>query len=189
MDLYGWTWSFMTLYCLYVLFPSAAILKMHPTVKLVSFDLIFTAFISFCQFFYIYSIHFFFVVVAMSLFVISSFFSVLKVSSHSEPSSQSLSLQQPAQPPLPPPPPPQPQFGLSVPESRDKLLCFSDFEDLSASFRSLYKCVFEQPFSQPGGCQPSVWISVAVHKKESVWTGKHFVNLLSGFMLIVNWYA
>ncbi|XP_037540855.1 forkhead box protein J3 [Nematolebias whitei] len=72
------------------------------------------------------------------------------VSSHSEPSSQSLSLQQPSQPPLPPPPPPQPQFGLSVPESRDKLLCFSDFEDLSASFRGLYKCIFEQPFSQPG---------------------------------------
>uniref|UniRef100_A0A3Q0T008 Forkhead box J3 n=1 Tax=Amphilophus citrinellus TaxID=61819 RepID=A0A3Q0T008_AMPCI len=72
------------------------------------------------------------------------------VSSHSEPSSQSLSLQQPAQPPPPPPPPPQPQYGLPVPESRDKQLCFSDFEDLSASFRSLYKCVFEQSFSQQG---------------------------------------
>ncbi|XP_044066684.1 forkhead box protein J3-like isoform X5 [Siniperca chuatsi] len=72
-----------------------------------------------------------------------------KVSSHSEPSSQSLSLQQPAQPPPPPPPPPsQPQYGLPVPESRDKQLCFSDFEDLSASFRSLYKCVFEQSFQQ-----------------------------------------
>ncbi|XP_055366279.1 forkhead box protein J3-like isoform X2 [Betta splendens] len=71
-----------------------------------------------------------------------------KVSSHSEPSPQSLSLQQPAQPP--PPPPPQPQYGLSVPESRDKQLCFADFEDLSASFRSLYKCVFEQSFSQQG---------------------------------------
>ncbi|KAG7227039.1 hypothetical protein INR49_022386 [Caranx melampygus] len=70
------------------------------------------------------------------------------VSSHSEPSSQSLSLQQPAQPPPPPPPPPQPQYGLPVPELRDKQLCFSDFEDLSASFRSLYKCVFEQSFSQ-----------------------------------------
>ncbi|XP_044066678.1 forkhead box protein J3-like isoform X1 [Siniperca chuatsi] len=71
------------------------------------------------------------------------------VSSHSEPSSQSLSLQQPAQPPPPPPPPPsQPQYGLPVPESRDKQLCFSDFEDLSASFRSLYKCVFEQSFQQ-----------------------------------------
>ncbi|XP_069545216.1 forkhead box protein J3-like [Brachyistius frenatus] len=75
---------------------------------------------------------------------------VSKVSSHSEPSSQSLSLQQPAQPPPPPPPPPHPQYGLPVPESRDKQLCFSDFEDLSASFRSLYKCVFEQSFSQQG---------------------------------------
>ncbi|XP_008273976.1 forkhead box protein J3 [Stegastes partitus] len=73
------------------------------------------------------------------------------VSSHSEPSSQSLSLQQPTQPPPPPPPPPQPQYGLPVPESRDKQLCFSDFEDLSASFRSLYKCVFEQSFSQQAG--------------------------------------
>ncbi|XP_015236829.1 forkhead box protein J3-like isoform X2 [Cyprinodon tularosa] len=73
-----------------------------------------------------------------------------KVSSHSEPSSQSLSLQQSGQPPPPPLPPPQPQYGLPVPESRDKQLCFSDFEDLSASFRSLYKCVFEQSFSQQG---------------------------------------
>ncbi|XP_034029093.1 forkhead box protein J3-like [Thalassophryne amazonica] len=73
------------------------------------------------------------------------------VSSHSELSPQSLNLQQqPAQPPPPPPPPPQPQYGLSVSESRDKQLCFSDFEDLSASFRSLYKCVFEQSFSQQG---------------------------------------
>ncbi|XP_053704231.1 forkhead box protein J3-like [Synchiropus splendidus] len=70
------------------------------------------------------------------------------VTSHSEPSSQSLSLQPPSQPPPLPPPPPQPQYGLPVPESRDKHLCFSDFEDLSASFRSLYKCVFEQSFSQ-----------------------------------------
>ncbi|XP_010781036.1 forkhead box protein J3-like [Notothenia coriiceps] len=44
----------------------------------------------------------------------------------------------------------EPQYGLPVPESRDKPLCFSDFEDLSASFRSLYKCVFEQSFSQQG---------------------------------------
>ncbi|XP_077460153.1 forkhead box protein J3-like isoform X1 [Stigmatopora argus] len=67
------------------------------------------------------------------------------VSSHSEPSSQSLSLQPPTRPA---PPPPQPQYALPVPESRDKHLCFSDFEDLSASLRSLYKCVFEQSFSQ-----------------------------------------
>ncbi|KAL6119867.1 foxj3 [Pungitius sinensis] len=69
------------------------------------------------------------------------------VSSHSEPSSQSLSLRQAAQPP----PPPQPQYDLPILESRDKQLCFSDFEDLSSSFRSLYKCVFEQSFSQQGG--------------------------------------
>ncbi|MEQ2304481.1 hypothetical protein AMECASPLE_027421, partial [Ameca splendens] len=80
----------------------------------------------------------------------TSFFVFLKVSSHSEPSSQSLGLQQSGQPPPPPPPPPQPQYGLPVPESRDKQLCFSDFEDLSASFRSLYKCIFEQSFSQQG---------------------------------------
>ncbi|XP_047464502.1 forkhead box protein J3-like isoform X2 [Mugil cephalus] len=80
----------------------------------------------------------------------SNVHSYTPVSSHSEPSSQSLSLQQPAQAPPLPPPPPQPQYGLPVPESRDKQLCFSDFEDLSASFRSLYKCVFEQSFSQQG---------------------------------------
>uniref|UniRef100_A0AAQ4RQ31 Fork-head domain-containing protein n=1 Tax=Gasterosteus aculeatus aculeatus TaxID=481459 RepID=A0AAQ4RQ31_GASAC len=70
------------------------------------------------------------------------------VSSHPEPSSQSMSLQQAAQPP---PPPPQPQYDLPILESRDKPLCFSDSEDLSSSFRSLYKCVFEQSFSQQGG--------------------------------------
>ncbi|KAK7896680.1 hypothetical protein WMY93_022005 [Mugilogobius chulae] len=57
-------------------------------------------------------------------------------------------------PPQPPPPAPQSQYGLpglAVPDAaRDKALCFSDFEDLSASFRSLYKCVFEQSFSQQG---------------------------------------
>ncbi|XP_023693194.1 forkhead box protein J3 [Paramormyrops kingsleyae] len=60
------------------------------------------------------------------------------VGSHPEPVSQPMSLQQP---------PPQPQY--SMPE-RDKQLLFSDFEDLSASFRSLYKSVFEQSFSQQG---------------------------------------
>ncbi|XP_031423769.1 forkhead box protein J3 isoform X2 [Clupea harengus] len=59
------------------------------------------------------------------------------VSSHPEPVSQALALQQA----------PQPQY--SIPE-RDKQLLFSDFEDLSASFRSLYKSVFEQSFSQQG---------------------------------------
>ncbi|XP_076019439.1 forkhead box protein J3-like [Genypterus blacodes] len=78
----------------------------------------------------------------------SSIHSYTPVNSLSEPSSQSLSLQQPAPPLPPPPPPPQPQYGLPVPEARDKQLCFSDFEDLSSSFRSLYKCVFEQSFTQ-----------------------------------------
>uniref|UniRef100_A0A6I8PCE9 Forkhead box J3 n=1 Tax=Ornithorhynchus anatinus TaxID=9258 RepID=A0A6I8PCE9_ORNAN len=59
-----------------------------------------------------------------------------KVTNHPEPVSQSLTPQQ------------QPQY--SMPE-RDKLL-FSEynFEDLSASFRSLYKSVFEQSLSQQG---------------------------------------
>ncbi|XP_056130328.1 forkhead box protein J3-like [Lampris incognitus] len=83
----------------------------------------------------------------------SNVHSYTPVSSHSEPSSQALSLQQPAPPPPPrppplPPAPPQPQYGVPVPEVRDKHACFSDFEDLSASFRSLYKCVFEHSFSQ-----------------------------------------
>ncbi|XP_036844057.1 forkhead box protein J3 isoform X2 [Oncorhynchus mykiss] len=67
------------------------------------------------------------------------------VSSHSEPSSQSLSLK--LHPPPPLPPPPQPQYNVA---EGDKQLLFSDFEDLSASFRSLYKSVFEQSFSQHG---------------------------------------
>ncbi|XP_038125279.1 forkhead box protein J3 isoform X2 [Cyprinodon tularosa] len=60
-----------------------------------------------------------------------------KVTSHPEPVSQSMSLQQP------------PQSQYSIPD-REKQLPFSDFEDLSASFRSLYKSVFEQSFSQQG---------------------------------------
>ncbi|KAL4646039.1 forkhead box protein J3-like isoform X1 [Arapaima gigas] len=72
------------------------------------------------------------------------------VSSHPEPVSQAVSLpQQPA---------PQPQYSMV---ERDKQPLFSDFEDLSASFRSLYKSVFEQSFSQqglmgmpPDGAQP-----------------------------------
>ncbi len=42
-----------------------------------------------------------------------------------------------------------PQAQYSIPE-RDKQLLFSDFEDLSASFRSLYKTVFEQSYNQQG---------------------------------------
>ncbi|XP_069843618.1 forkhead box protein J3 isoform X3 [Dipodomys merriami] len=60
-----------------------------------------------------------------------------KVTNHPEPVSQSLTPQQ------------QPQYNL--PE-RDKQLLFTEynFEDLSASFRSLYKSVFEQSLSQQG---------------------------------------
>uniref|UniRef100_A0A3Q2HEG6 Forkhead box J3 n=1 Tax=Equus caballus TaxID=9796 RepID=A0A3Q2HEG6_HORSE len=63
--------------------------------------------------------------------------SVERVTNHPEPVSQSLTPQQ------------QPQYNL--PE-RDKQLLFSEynFEDLSASFRSLYKSVFEQSLSQQG---------------------------------------
>ncbi|XP_066528359.1 forkhead box protein J3 [Hoplias malabaricus] len=74
---------------------------------------------------------------SVNLNSVGSVHSYTPVTSHPEPVSQSLSLQQP----------PQPQY--SIPE-RDKQLLFSDFEDLSASFRSLYKSVFEQSFSQQG---------------------------------------
>lgn len=59
------------------------------------------------------------------------------MTNHPEPVSQSLTPQQ------------QPQYNLS---DRDKQLLFSEynFEDLSASFRSLYKSVFEQSLSQQG---------------------------------------
>uniref|UniRef100_A0A8C7EYQ0 Forkhead box J3 n=1 Tax=Oncorhynchus kisutch TaxID=8019 RepID=A0A8C7EYQ0_ONCKI len=67
----------------------------------------------------------------------SSVHSYTPVTNHPEPVSQSMSLQQPL----------QPQYNM--PE-RDKQLLFSDFEDLSASFRSLYKSVFGQSFSQQG---------------------------------------
>lgn len=40
-----------------------------------------------------------------------------------------------------------PQAQYSIPD-RDKQLLFSEFEDLSASFRSLYKTVFEQSYNQ-----------------------------------------
>uniref|UniRef100_A0A673HVA1 Forkhead box protein J3-like n=1 Tax=Sinocyclocheilus rhinocerous TaxID=307959 RepID=A0A673HVA1_9TELE len=59
------------------------------------------------------------------------------VTSHPESVSQSMSLQQ------------APQAQYNIPE-RDKQLLFSDFEDLSASFRSLYKTVFEQSYNQQG---------------------------------------
>lgn len=75
---------------------------------------------------------------SVNLNSVGSVHSYTPVTSHPEPVSQSLSLQQQQ---------PQPQY--SIPE-RDKQLLFSDFEDLSASFRSLYKSVFEQSFSQQG---------------------------------------
>lgn len=68
------------------------------------------------------------------LSLLSSF---VQVTGHPEPVSQSMSLQQP----------PQSQYNMP---DRDKQLLFSEFEDLSASFRSLYKSVFEQSFSQQG---------------------------------------
>ncbi|XP_030633175.1 forkhead box protein J3 isoform X2 [Chanos chanos] len=74
---------------------------------------------------------------SVNLNSVGSVHSYTPVTSHPEPVSQSMSLQQP----------PQPQY--SIPE-RDKQLLFSDFEDLSASFRSLYKSVFEQSYNQQG---------------------------------------
>ncbi|TSK16238.1 Forkhead box protein J3 [Bagarius yarrelli] len=74
---------------------------------------------------------------SVNLNSVGSVHSYTPVTSHPETVSQSMSLQQA----------PQPQY--SIPE-RDKQLLFSDFEDLSASFRSLYKSVFEQSFSQQG---------------------------------------
>lgn len=62
---------------------------------------------------------------------------LVQVTNHPEPVSQSMSLQQP----------PQSQYNMP---DRDKQLLFSEFEDLSASFRSLYKSVFEQTFNQQG---------------------------------------
>ncbi|CAG07020.1 unnamed protein product, partial [Tetraodon nigroviridis] len=66
---------------------------------------------------------------------LNSVHSYTPVTSHPEPVSQSMSLQQP----------PQSQYNMP---DRDKQLLFSEFEDLSASFRSLYKSVFEQTFNQ-----------------------------------------
>uniref|UniRef100_A0A672ZZN7 Forkhead box protein J3-like n=1 Tax=Sphaeramia orbicularis TaxID=375764 RepID=A0A672ZZN7_9TELE len=74
---------------------------------------------------------------SVNLNSVGSVHSYTPVTSHPEPVSQSMSLQQP------------PQSQYNMPE-RDKQLLFSDFEDLSASFRSLYKSVFEQSFSQQG---------------------------------------
>ncbi|XP_056293346.1 forkhead box protein J3 [Pseudoliparis swirei] len=74
---------------------------------------------------------------SVNLNSVGSVHSYTPVSSHPEPVAQSMSLQQP----------PQSQYNMP---DRDKQLLFSDFEDLSASFRSLYKSVFEQSFSQQG---------------------------------------
>ncbi|XP_035006824.1 forkhead box protein J3 isoform X2 [Hippoglossus stenolepis] len=72
---------------------------------------------------------------SVNLNSVGSVHSYTPVTTHPEPVSQSLSLQQP------------PQYNMP---DRDKQLLFSEFEDLSASFRSLYKSVFEQSFSQQG---------------------------------------
>ncbi|XP_034545350.1 LOW QUALITY PROTEIN: forkhead box protein J3 [Notolabrus celidotus] len=74
---------------------------------------------------------------SVNLNSVGSVHSYTAVTSHPEPVSQSISLQQP----------PQSQYNMP---DRDKQLLFSEFEDLSASFRSLYKSVFEQSFSQQG---------------------------------------
>uniref|UniRef100_A0A4W2EWF0 Forkhead box J3 n=1 Tax=Bos indicus x Bos taurus TaxID=30522 RepID=A0A4W2EWF0_BOBOX len=74
---------------------------------------------------------------SVNLNSVGSVHSYTPVTNHPEPVPQSLTPQQ------------QPQYNL--PE-RDKQLLFSEynFEDLSASFRSLYKSVFEQSLSQQG---------------------------------------
>ncbi|CAB1459537.1 unnamed protein product [Pleuronectes platessa] len=72
---------------------------------------------------------------SVNLNSVGSVHSYTPVTTHPEPVSQALSLQQP------------PQYNMP---DRDKQLLFSEFEDLSASFRSLYKSVFEQSFSQQG---------------------------------------
>ncbi|KAF4107448.1 hypothetical protein G5714_011812 [Onychostoma macrolepis] len=74
---------------------------------------------------------------SVNLNSVGSVHSYTPVTSHPESVSQSMSLQQ------------APQAQYSIPE-RDKQLLFSDFEDLSASFRSLYKTVFEQSYNQQG---------------------------------------
>lgn len=74
---------------------------------------------------------------SVNLNSVGSVHSYTAVTSHPEPVSQSMSLQQ------------TPQSQYNMPD-RDKQLLFSEFEDLSASFRSLYKSVFEQSFSQQG---------------------------------------
>uniref|UniRef100_A0A8C1Q0Y1 Forkhead box J3 n=1 Tax=Cyprinus carpio TaxID=7962 RepID=A0A8C1Q0Y1_CYPCA len=70
---------------------------------------------------------------SVNLNSVGSVHSYTPVTSHPESVSQSMSLQQ------------APQAQYNIPE-RDKQLLFSDFEDLSASFRSLYKTVFEQSY-------------------------------------------
>lgn len=74
---------------------------------------------------------------SVNLNSVGSVHSYTPVTSHPESVSQSMSLQQ------------APQGQYSIPD-RDKQLLFSDFEDLSASFRSLYKTVFEQSYNTQG---------------------------------------
>ncbi|XP_008833635.1 forkhead box protein J3 isoform X2 [Nannospalax galili] len=74
---------------------------------------------------------------SVNLNSVGSVHSYTPVTNHPEPVSQSLT--------------PQQQSQYNLPE-RDKQLLFTEynFEDLSASFRSLYKSVFEQSLSQQG---------------------------------------
>ncbi|XP_052033173.1 forkhead box protein J3 isoform X2 [Apodemus sylvaticus] len=76
---------------------------------------------------------------SVNLNSVGSVHSYTPVTNHPEPVSQSLTPQQQ----------PQPQYNLP---DREKQLLFTEynFEDLSASFRSLYKSVFEQSLSQQG---------------------------------------
>ncbi|XP_043917719.1 forkhead box protein J3 [Protopterus annectens] len=75
---------------------------------------------------------------SVNLNSVGSVHSYTPVSSHSEPVSQTLTIQQPSQ--------------YNMPERENTKLLFTEynFEDLSASFRSLYKSVFEHSLSQQG---------------------------------------
>ncbi|XP_016345404.1 forkhead box protein J3 isoform X2 [Sinocyclocheilus anshuiensis] len=119
---------------------------------------------------------------SVNLNSVGSVHSYTPVTSHPESVSQSMSLQQ------------APQAQYNIPE-RDKQLLFSDFEDLSASFRSLYKTVFEQSYNQQGlmgmpsessqqthtSCSyqhsPSTTISTHPHNNQNSITNSHPNNI------------
>ncbi|XP_043107968.1 forkhead box protein J3 [Puntigrus tetrazona] len=117
---------------------------------------------------------------SVNLNSVGSVHSYTPVTNHPESVSQSMSLQQ------------APQAQYNIPE-RDKQLLFSDFEDLSASFRSLYKTVFEQSYNQQGlmgmpsessqqtSCSyqhsPSSTISTHPHNNQNSITNSHPNNI------------